>query len=160
MECKGLDSLDKKLIQLLSKDGRMAMAKIAECLKITHPTVRFRMENLIHSGFLRITGLVNALKVKDFTIAIMGIRLDKHRQLNKKIEEISKLSQVQWVVIVTGCFDIILEAVFTDGMLGLDRFLTEDLSRLGGIRSTESFIVIKAKRKWIFLPSQEEASEK
>jgi len=156
MKPKKIDSLDKKLIQILNKDGRMTVAKIAEYLEITSPTVRSRMEGLIHSGILKIAGLVDAFKAQGLTTAIVGICLEVHEQLDEKIEEISNLSQVNWATVVTGRYEIIVEVVLPNGMPGLYKFLTVDLRKLGGIRSSESFVVMKAKRKWILLPEDTE----
>lgn len=156
MKDRELDSLDKKLIQLLTKDGRMPAGKLAEYLKITPPTVRSRIEALVSSGILRVSGLVNALKAKELTVALVGICLETQKELDQKIDEISKLSRINWAAVVTGRFDIIVEVVTSDGMGGLYRFLTEDLPRVGGIRSSESFMVMKAKRKWILLPEMAE----
>jgi len=57
------------------------------------------------------------------------------------------------VAVVSGRYDIIVEVVLEDAMDDLYRFLTMDLPQLGGIRSSESFLVMKAKRKWVLLPS-------
>ena len=40
-------------------------------------------------------------------------------------------------------------------MPDLYRFQSVDLLRVGGIRSSESFMVMKAKRKWILLPESD-----
>jgi len=150
-QIKEIDALDKKIIQLLTEDGRMSAGKIAEQLNITPPTVRSRIENLITSGFMRIAGLVNAFKAEFLTIAIVGINLEMHQQLDEKIEQISNLSQVHWAAVVTGKYDIIVEIATTEGIRGIYRFLIEDLPRVGGIRSTESFTVMKARNKWLLL---------
>ncbi|HBF42372.1 MAG TPA: Lrp/AsnC family transcriptional regulator [Desulfobacteraceae bacterium] len=152
MKEKDLDELDRRLIGLLTKDGRMPIGKIAKNLQISPPTVRSRIEGLVHSKILRIAGLVNSFMIKGLTTAIIGICLEMHQQLDEKIEQISSLGQVHWAVVVTGHYDIIVEVILPDGMVGLYRFLTEELPQLGGIRSSESFMVMKAKRKWILLP--------
>lgn len=152
MKEKELDALDKELIQLLTKDGRTSIGRIAEYLGITRPTVRSRIEGLIRSGILRIAGLVNAFKAEGLTTAIVGICVETHSELDQKIEQISNLSQVHWAAVVTGHYDIIVEVVLPDSMASLYQFLTEELPQLGGIRSSESFIVMKAKDKWILLP--------
>ncbi|MBW1919549.1 MAG: Lrp/AsnC family transcriptional regulator [Deltaproteobacteria bacterium] len=147
-----LDALDKKLAALLVRDGRISAGKAADLLEITPPTVRSRIENLVSSGVLRISGLLNAAKVRELNIALVGICLESHRELDQKIEQISKLSRIHWAAVVTGRFDIIAEVVTPEGIEGLYRFLTQDLPRVGGIRSSESFMVMKSKRKWILLP--------
>lgn len=152
MKEKKLDALDKKLICLLTQDGRMPVGAIAESLKITPPTARSRIEELIRSGIFRVAGLVDAFTVKEITTAIVGIRLESHEELDRKIEQISNLDRIHWAAVVTGRYDIIVEVVLPDGMPGLYQFLTEDLPHLGGILSSESFMVMKAKRKWILLP--------
>jgi Lrp/AsnC family transcriptional regulator for asnA, asnC and gidA len=148
---KEIDDLDKNIIRLLTQDGRMSAGKIAEQLNITPPTVRSRVENLINTGLLRIAGLVNAFKAEFLTTAIVGINLEMHQELDQKIEQISNLEQVHWAAVVTGKYDIIVEIVTAEGIRGLYRFLIEDLPRIGGIRSTESFTVMKAKHKWLLL---------
>jgi Lrp/AsnC family transcriptional regulator for asnA, asnC and gidA len=149
-----LDSLDKRLIQILTEDGRLPVGRIAELLGITPPTVRSRLESLVSTGVMRISGLVDAFRAKELTIALVGICLETHKELDQKIEQISGLNNIHWAAVVTGRFDIIVEIVTSDGMLGLYRFLTEDLSRVGGIRSSESFMVMKAKRKWVLVPGK------
>ena len=157
MKAEELDSLDRKLVQLLSRDGRMSAGMIAESLEITPPTVRSRIEALLGAGILKVAGLIDAFKAKDLTVAIVGIRLEMHKELDKKIEEISNLNQVHWAAVVTGRYDIIVEVVLTEGMSELYRFLTEALPQVGGIYSSESFMVMKANRKWILLPEHVES---
>ena len=74
-----LDALDKKLIKILAKDGRLPVGRIAKYLGITPPTVRSRLESLISSGVMRICGLVDAFRVKELTIAVVGICLETHK---------------------------------------------------------------------------------
>ena len=160
MKEKELDELDKKLVRLLIEDGRMSVGTIAKSLEITPPTVRARIETLVRSGVMRVASLLNAFKTKGLTTALVGIRLEKHEELDSKTEMIAGLSQVHWAAIVTGRYDIFAEVILTDGMLGLYRFLSEELPKLGGISSSESFMVMKSKNKWILLPEGAQTSRK
>jgi Lrp/AsnC family transcriptional regulator for asnA, asnC and gidA len=81
----------------------------------------------------------------------VGIQLETY-QLETKLEEISALDQVVWACVVTGQYDIIVEVISVDGMVGLHNFLSEKLYKVGGIKSSETFVVMKSKRKWILLP--------
>lgn len=151
-----LDTLDKRLIRVLIKEGRLPSGNIAERLEITPPTVRSRIEALVSSGIMRVAGLLNPFKLKDVSIALVCISLDRHQDLDRKIEQVAELPQVHWAVAVTGKYDIIVEIILTKGMPDLYRFITEHLPKMGGIRSSESFLVMKAKRKWILLSENSE----
>lgn len=152
---KKIDDLDKNLIGLLIRDGRMPVAKIAKSLQITSPTVRARIQHLLSSGIIKIAALVNPSMTKNLTLAILGIRVVKHEELDKKNEQIANLDLVNWSAIVTGRYDIIAELILPDGMRDLYRFISVDMSGVGGIRSSESFMVIEPKGRWILLPQAE-----
>ena len=151
-----LDALDKRLIKVLTKEGRLPSGNIAERLDITPPTVRSRIETLVSSGVLKVAGLLDPFKLQGINMALVCISLERHQELEEKIEEISSLPQVHWAVAVTGQYDIIVEVILSDGMHDLYNFLVEELPRLGGIRSSESFMIMKGKKKWILLPEDNE----
>lgn len=150
-EINALDDLDKGLIATLSDDGRKSVLKLSERRNVTSPTVQSRLKRLIQFAKVRICCLVDVSQIKGATIAITGITLEKHH-LDKKLEEIAAMNQVNRCAVVTGHYDVIAEITTTDGMQGLYRFLSEDLNKIGGIKSSETFVVIKAKRKWALLP--------
>lgn len=150
-----LDDFDRKLIRVLTQDGRIPAGKAAQSLRVTPPTVRARLEALVRTGVLRIAALLDLSRTSQFSTAFIGISLERHQQLDRKLEQISNLRQVHWAAAVTGRFDLIVEIILETGMSDLYRFQTEDLPRVGGIRSSESFMVMKAKRKWILLPESD-----
>ena len=152
---KKIDDLDKNLIGLLIRDGRMPIARIAKSLRITSPTVRSRIENLVSSGFIKIAALVNSSRTKNLALAIVGIRVQNHEELDRKNAQIANLDLVNWSAIVAGRYDIIAELILPNGMRDLYQFISGDMSRLGGIQSSESFMVIEPKGKWILLPQAE-----
>lgn len=156
MKEDNLDALDKKLIKVLTKDGRLPSGNIAERLDVTPPTVRSRVENLVNSGVLRVAAVLDPFKLKGVNLALVHISLERHQELDEKIEQISDLHQVHWAAAVTGKYDIIVEVILANGIADLYRFLVEELPRLGGIRSSESFIIMKGKRKWVLLPENNE----
>ncbi len=151
MTKKNIDAIDKQLICKLSENGRLPAGKISEHLNITSPTVRSRLKALTDTAVLKIAGLVNAYKIRGLTTAFVGIQLETYR-LDTKLEEISALDQVVWACVVTGQYDIIVEVISLEGMVGLHNFLAEKLYKVGGIKSSETFVVMKSKHKWILLP--------
>jgi len=146
------DQNDRKMVAALTQDGQLSPGKVAEEIGVTAPTVRSRMKNLIKAGALKIAGLVNPMKSKGLTVALVGISVNSHEQLGEKLEQISALKRVHWCAVVTGRYDILVEIICSDEIGDLYDFLDQDLSKVGGINSSESFVVMKSKRKWLYLP--------
>lgn len=150
---ESLDPQDRRLAVLMAEDGSLAAGEAAERLGVSAPTVRTRLKGLIARGALRIAALVDPSRVKDLTIALVAVSLQSHQELDAKLEAISRLDKVNWAAVVTGRYDIMVEVVLSDDIADLYRFLDEDLSKVGGINASESFVVMKAKRKWTLLPA-------
>lgn len=147
-----LDQNDKKLVANLTRDGQLSPGKVADEMGVTAPTVRSRMKNLIKAGVLKVAGLANPMKTKGLTVALVGISLHSHEQLDEKLDQIGSLPRVNWCAVVTGRYDIIVEIICSDDIGDLYDFLDKDLSQVGGINSSESFVVMKSRRKWLYLP--------
>lgn len=147
-----LDSQDRKLVAELTRDGQLSPGRIGEEIGVTAPTVRSRMKNLISAGVLKVAGLVDPMKTKGLTVALVGISLNSHELLGEKLDQIGSLPRVNWCAVVTGRYDIIVEIICSDDVGDLYDFLDQDMSKVGGISSSESFVVMKSRRKWLFLP--------
>ncbi len=149
---KNFDAHDRHLVATLTEDGQMSVGKVSERLGVTAPTVRSRLRNLITAGAVRVAALVNPMKAQGLTVALVGMSLQSTKMLDEKLENISQLDRVNWCAAVTGRYDIIVEITCTNDMGDLYDFLDKDLSQIGGINSSESFVVMKSKRKWLYLP--------
>ena len=147
-----LDNLDKALIALLGEDGRLPLAAVAERAGISRPTVAARVKALAADGVLRTAGLVNVFRTTGLTTALVGLTVDKHR-LDEKVEQIAALPAVTWAAVVTGRYDIMAELATADGVTGLYDFLNVSLREVGGINSSEVFVVMKSSNRWTLLPT-------
>ncbi|SCY45475.1 Lrp/AsnC family transcriptional regulator [Desulfoluna spongiiphila] len=143
-----LDATDRTLIKQLSIDGRMPVNKLVEHLGVTPPTLYSRMKRMLNSGVLKIAGLIDIFKTEDLIMAIVAFKIVDGTKLEERLEQISKLKQVHSAMVVTGRFDIFIEVVVPE-MPALYEFMTKDLPALGDIESCESFVVMKAKNKWV-----------
>ena len=147
-----LDAHDKKLISLLGEDGRVSLAEVAQRAGVSRPTVVSRLKRLAGDGILRTAGLVDVFRASGLTTALVGLTVDKHR-LDEKLEQISTLPAVTWAAVVTGRYDIMAEIATEDGVSGLYDFLNLSLREVGGINSSEMFVVMKSKNRWVLLPA-------
>ena len=151
---KQLNRLDRRLIHLLGQDGRMSPRILADQLNVSQPTVNSRIKNLIQAGVLKIAGLIDTFKVDNFITVIVAIQMEDDKLLDEKLEQISQLQEVHCAYVVTGRYDIFVEVVLTEGMDELYNFMSSTLPSLGGIRSSESFVVMRAKKKWTLMPER------
>lgn len=146
------DQQDKRLTAVLAGDGALSVAQCARKLGVTAPTVRSRLRSLLQSGVLRLAALVDPFKIKGLTLAMVCLTLQSHEELDAKLEQIAAIDTVTWAAVVTGRYDIVVEVALSDEIQDLYRFLHEDLSKIGGVSSSESFVVMKGRRKWTLLP--------
>ena len=152
----GLDLLDKKLIRLLTEDGRLAVGQLADRLKVTGPTVRSRIRSLMRDGFLRIAGLIDPEQHRGLTSAIVGLKIQSMGRLDEELDKLADLEEVQWAAVVTGQYDVLAEVVVTGGMPDLYRLMTSTIPAIGTVTRTETFVVMKSRRKWVFPPASDE----
>ena len=81
-------------------------------------------------------------------LVVIGLTVAEARLLDSKAAEVAALPGVLSVSIASGRYDLMVE-VLTDSNRGLVTFLTESLASVGGIRSSESFIMLKSYQKFV-----------
>jgi Lrp/AsnC family transcriptional regulator, regulator for asnA, asnC and gidA len=143
-----LDDIDKYVIEAMRKDGREAFAQIAEDLKVSPGMIRQRYNRLVKLGFLKVVAVTNPLMMGKRTMAMIGIRTDGRKMLDVA-EKIGKFDEVVYIVVVSGRYDILVE-VFCNDHEDLLKFLTEKLSKVDGVRETESFMHLKIVKEIYF----------
>jgi len=136
-----IDSTNIDIIREL-KQGKKSFKRIADKLSITENTVRSRVNKLQDEGVLEICGLVDPAKLPGHRTVLIGIKLSE-MNLVEKGEEISKLTGVISVSVVTGRYDLLILVLFKKGF-GLLEFYTEEISQIQGVRSVETFVVYKS----------------
>jgi Lrp/AsnC family transcriptional regulator for asnA, asnC and gidA len=148
-----LDKLDRQIISELQSNGRESYKTIARKLNVSGGTVRLRVKRMIKKNVLRISALLNPFLFEHSITALIGMQLE-NRPLRETMERILKLSGVLSVSNATGEFDLIVE-VFLESRGELKRFLIEELTKIDGIKSTETFVFLDGLNKWVELKSSE-----
>ena len=136
-----IDATNLAVIKQL-RDGRKSFKAIAEVLSVSENTIRARVGKLAEEGVLEITGLVDPESLPGHGAVIVGVKLQS-MDLIKKGEEFSKLRGVVSVSVVTGRFDLILLVLLKEGF-GLLEFYTEEVAKIKGVQSVETFVIYKS----------------
>lgn len=141
------DDLDWKIIRILSEEA-VPNSTIAEALSVSEGTVRARLKKLKEAGVLQIRALINPDVLAQKQLMLIGMKVAETRLLETKAQEVASLDGVLSVSIASGRYDLIAE-VLTDSNRGLVKFLTEGLSTIDGIQSSESFVMLKSYKKYV-----------
>ena len=136
-----IDELNISIIRHL-QEGRKSYKVIAEDLGVSENTIRSRVSKLEEEGVIDIVGLVDPEAIPLHRVVMVGVKLST-MDLVKKGEAFSRIRGVVSVSVVTGRFDLILVVLLKEGF-GLLEFYTEEVSRLDGVQSVETFVVYKS----------------
>jgi len=136
-----IDAINLAIIKHL-KDGRTSFKTIADDLGLAEGTIRGRVKKLRQEGVLEIAGMVDPECIPDRHVVMAGIKL-KSMNLVDVGEEFSTLRGVASVCVVTGRFDLIITIMLTRGF-GILEFYTEEVAKVDGVRSVETFVVYKS----------------
>lgn len=139
-----MDSLDEKIIDLLSVDARQSSEVLAEQLNVSSSTIRRRINNLVNQGIVRFAVLVEPTKSGFSLRALIAFNI-AHENLNQVIEVLARKPEVKGLAVTTGRFDVIALAWFTSTET-LFRFMENEVSKLQGVINTETFICLHVER--------------
>ena len=141
------DKIDWKIINILSKKY-LPNSTVAKKLDLSEGTIRQRVKKLQDAGILKIKALWDPDVLENQQLAIIVANVAQANLLDVKAREITKLKDVLSVSIVSGRYDILID-VLVDSNKGLIKFLTEQLSQVNGISTTESFVTLKSYNRWV-----------
>ncbi|XGB43333.1 MAG: Lrp/AsnC family transcriptional regulator [Nodosilinea sp. LVE1205-7] len=106
-----LDDLDLSIIELMKKNGRISFKEVSDRVNIPEATARYRVQRLLNSDLLRLHAWVNPNRMADPDAVIMNLTVQNGR-LNSVVEELAQLEQVQFLSIVAGLHNIVMNVSF------------------------------------------------
>ena len=142
-----LDETDWKIISIL-RESHVPNNAVAKELGLSEGAIRQRLKKLKESGVMVVRGMINPDILANQQVAMIAVNVAESALIEKKAAEIAELDHVQSVNITTGRYDLMVE-ILVDSNKGLVHFLTEQLSRVQGVSSTESFLFLKGYRKYV-----------
>lgn len=138
-----LDDTDKEIIGLLQDDGRMPFSTLGPKVGLSPAAVRQRVLHLIDQGVMQIVAVTDPMTLGFTVQAMAGIKVEG--DLEEAARAISAIGAVDYVVIVAGRFDILVEVVAEN----MNR-LIETMNRVRSIESitsTEIFTYLRLEKQ-------------
>ena len=135
-----LDEVSKRIIEQLQEDGRRPYASIGKAVGLSEAAVRQRVQRLIDSGVMQIVAVTDPLQVGFNRQAMIGVRAEG--DLQDVADRLAEITDIDYVVITAGSFDLLVEAVCEDDDALLD-LVSSRIRKISGVRSTETFVYLK-----------------
>ena len=140
----GLDSLDRKIITRLQRDGRRASGAIAEEIGLSEAAVRRRVQRLKDSGVMQIVAITDPLQLGYGREALIGIRV--HGDVRLVADKVAAIDEANYVVMTAGSFDIIAEVLAKDDT-DLVHLLNDSIRSIPGVTEVETFLYLKLAKQ-------------
>ena len=139
-----LDDVDKALIEALQRDGRLPYTRLASEVGLSEAAVRQRVQRLIESGVTQIVAVTDPMTLGFRRMAMVGLRVEG--DLRPVADAIAAIPEVDYVVIVSGSFDLLVEVVCEDDdhLLNL---LNGTIRVVPGVLSTETFTYLRLSKQ-------------
>lgn len=103
-----IDELDRGIIRMLSKDGRLAFSEIASELKVTEKTIRLRYKNLVQHNIIEVVGVVNPIALGLKAGAIIQIKT-KQGTITQVREALSMIKEVRYITMTSGNYQLLIQ---------------------------------------------------
>ena len=137
-----MDELDILILQTLQEDGRTPFIKIARQAGVSETTIRRRYGQLVEAGIIRTVGIVDPYALGFQAPAIIGVTVEPG-MVDQVAKAITELSEVSYLVMTLGTFDLIVE-VFCRDIRHITDVLTQQIHLLPGVRSTETLAIARS----------------
>lgn len=143
-----LDAIDRKILRILSSNGRLSMTALGEAVGLSKTPVTARVRRLEAEGI--ITGYrveLSATKLGLEHVAFLEIKLADTREqaLRAFNEAIRAIPEVEACHMIAGGFDYLVK-VRTQDIGAYRRVLGEQISRLPHIASTSTYVSMESVR--------------
>jgi len=139
-----IDDLDRRILQYLLDDSRMAYTEIAKKLLVSPGTIHVRMKKMEEAGIVRGTTLIIDTKKLGFDIvAFIGLHLSKGELFDDVIPDLEKVDEVVEAHYTTGAYGIFIKLICRN-MDHMREVLKSKIQPITRVDKTETFISLEA----------------
>lgn len=138
-----IDSLDKKIIKMITKNARIPYLEVARECNVSGAAIHQRIQKLFRMGV--ITGskfTIEPKKIGYKTCAYMGIFLEQASLYNDVLQELEKIPEITQCHFTTGNYSVFIK-IFAKDNEHLKSILSDKIQLISGIARTETFISLE-----------------
>jgi Lrp/AsnC family transcriptional regulator for asnA, asnC and gidA len=138
-----IDSTDRRILELLRADSRLAYLEIARELGVSGGTIHQRMAKLKDAGIVTGAKLAIDYQALGYDVsALVGIRLARAGASGDIQDKLKAMPEIVAVHYTTGTYSLLVK-VMVRNMAALHAFLSGKLQAFVDIQSTETFVILE-----------------
>jgi len=135
-----IDKIDRKIVDLLMEDGRMPSAEVARRIgNVSERVVRYRIENLVQEGIVRICAIPNPKKLGYPIVADVKVYVGSGR-VREVASQLVDYDCITYVGCSIGDTDLGFQIVAKTNE-ELYAFITDIVGNIPGVQKTTTMIV-------------------
>jgi len=141
-----VDDLDLQILSELSNDASISVPRLSKKIDVNSSVIYSRIKRLVKRKLIeRFTIVVDDAELGYNVKALTGVNMDSKKR-DHVIDELFKIEGVREVAEVTGRFDILV-TMYSKSLDQMHKIVSEQIGRIEGIQSSESFIEMKSRTK-------------
>ena len=145
----GLDRFDRKILSVLSSEGRISVTDLARRIGLSKSPTQARVKRLEESGvILGYRAMFDPIAMGLDHVAFVEVRLDDTREaaLAAFNAAVVKIPQIEQAHMMAASFDYLLK-VRTRDMRDYRRVLGEEISSLPHVAGTSTYVAMQAVKE-------------
>lgn len=142
------DETDKKILNILQKDGRITTKALAEKLGLTTTPVFERVKRLEKNGVIdKYVALLNQRNIDRKLIVFISVSIKNHTRsyLETFNREMENMPEVMEVYHIAGNYDFLVKVIMKD-MEAYQKFILSKLSVINNIDHVQSSFVLSKNK--------------
>ncbi|MGM9714043.1 MAG: Lrp/AsnC family transcriptional regulator [Prevotella sp.] len=142
-----IDTLDKKILNILSKNARMPFKDVAAECGVSRAAIHQRVQRLIEIGVILGSSFnINPKSLGYATCTYVGITLERGNMYREVAQQIAMIPEVVECHYTTGSYTMLIKLYARDNEQ-LMELLNDKLQNINGVVSTETLISLEQSIK-------------
>ena len=142
-----IDSLDKKILNILSQNARMPFKDVAAECGVSRAAIHQRVQHLIENGVITGSGFdVNPKSLGYSTCTYIGLNLERGSMYKNVVARLNSINEIVECHFTTGSYTMLIKLYAKDNEQLMD-LLNNKLQTIPGVVSTETLISLEQSIK-------------
>src|SRR5574344_3156259 len=135
-----IDNLDKKILNILSKNARIPFKDVANECGVSRAAIHQRVQHLIENGIITGSGFdVNPKSLGYSTCTYVGLNLERGSMYKKVVERLQTIPEIVECHFTTGSYTMLVKLYARDNEQLMD-LLHNKMHGIEGVVATETLI--------------------